>query len=112
MFHNFAANDLNLHESTISRAIRNKFVRTPFGTILLKEFFPKGMKNIENTNITSEKIKQRIEQLIATECSTQPLSDQQLAEYLIKENIHISRRTVAKYREILYIPNSVKRAYL
>ena len=107
-----AANDLSLHESTISRAIRNKYVRTPYGTLSLKDFFPKGMLYKENLNVTSERIKQRIEQLIAEECSAQPLSDQQLVEYLMKENIHISRRTVAKYRESLYIPNSMKRTYI
>ena len=107
-----AANDLHLHESTISRAIRNKYVKTPFGTLSLKEFFPKGIIQGEHMKLTSEKIKQRIGQLIAIECATQPLSDQQLAESLMKEGIHISRRTVAKYRESLFIPNSMKRAYL
>lgn len=107
-----AANELQLHESTISRAIRNKYVRTPFGVIALKEFFPKGITYTENPRLTSESIKQRIMQLIASESATQPLSDQQLVECLQQECIHISRRTVAKYRESLHIPNSTKRAYL
>ncbi|WP_159083054.1 MULTISPECIES: RNA polymerase factor sigma-54 [unclassified Lysinibacillus] len=106
-----AARELNLHESTISRAIRNKYVRTPFGMLMLKEFFPKGITYTENPNLTSDRIKQRIQQLIAGECSSKPLSDQQLVEFLKKEQILISRRTVAKYRESLTIPNSTKRAY-
>ena len=107
-----AANDLNLHESTISRAIRNKYVKTPFGTLRLKEFFPKGISYNDNPNLTSDGIKQRIQQLIAEESTTKPLSDQQLVEHLKKEQIQISRRTVAKYRESLLIPNSTKRAYV
>jgi RNA polymerase sigma-54 factor len=107
-----AANDLNLHESTISRAIRNKFVKTPFGTLLLKEFFPKGISIANSSKLTSDGIKQRIQQLIAEESTSNPLSDQQLVECLKKEQIQISRRTVAKYRESLLIPNSTKRAYL
>ncbi len=107
-----AARELNLHESTISRAIRNKYVRTPFGTLMLKEFFPKGISYTEGPNLTSDGIKQRIQQLIAVECSSKPLSDQQLVEFLKKEQIRISRRTVAKYRESLTIPNSTKRAYV
>ena len=107
-----AAHDLNLHESTISRAIRNKYVKTPFGTLELKQFFPKGISYNENPKLTSDGIKQRIQQLIAEESTSNPLSDQQLAEYLKKEQIQISRRTVAKYRESLLIPNSTKRAYV
>ena len=91
-----AAQDLNLHESTISRAIRNKYVKTPFGTLRLKEFFPKGIAYKENPNLSSDGIKQRIQQLIAEESTSKPLSDQQLVEYLKKEQIPISRRTVAK----------------
>ena len=106
-----AANDLKLHESTISRAIRNKYVKTPIGTLLIKELFPKGIANAKQT-ITSDGIKQRIHQLIAEESASNPLSDQQLVECLKKEQIQISRRTVAKYRESLFIPNSTKRAYV
>lgn len=106
-----AANDLQLHESTISRAIRGKCVKTPFGTLFLKQFFPRGMIQ-KRIKVTTDHIKQRIQQLIASECITEPLSDQQLVEHLMMEHIHISRRTVAKYRESLFIPNSMKRAYL
>lgn len=107
-----AAIDLNLHESTISRAIRNKYVKTSFGTLPIKEFFPKGITYAENPNLTSDGIKQKIQQLIEAESKLKPLSDQQLVEYLKKDQIQISRRTVAKYRESMFIPNSTKRAYV
>lgn len=106
-----AANALNLHESTISRAIRNKYVKTPYGIFLFKGFFPKGINYNGQPNATSDWIKDRIQQLIASENSANPLSDQQLMDSLRQEQIQISRRTVAKYRESLLIPNSTKRAY-
>lgn len=107
-----AANELDLHESTISRAIRNKYVKTPYGIFSFKHFFPKGIAYNDNPNSTSDWIKERIQQLIASESATNPLSDQQLANMLKKEHIHLSRRTVAKYRESLLIPNSNKRTYI
>ena len=107
-----AATELGLHESTISRAIRNKYVKTPYGIIAFKQFFPKGIVYNGNPNLTSDRIKERIQQLIASEDTVSPLSDQQLVNLLKEEQIQISRRTVAKYRESLYIPNSNKRTYL
>ena len=106
-----AANDLDLHESTISRAMRNKYVKTPYGILSIKKFFPKGMVYNGQPNATSDWIKDRIQRLISLETAANPLSDQQLVGLLKEEEIEISRRTVAKYRESLLIPNSNKRAY-
>lgn len=107
-----AAHALDLHESTISRAIRNKYVKTPYGILPMKQFFPKGVVYNGQPNATSDWIKERIQQLISLENAANPLSDQQLVCLLKEEQIQISRRTVAKYRESLVIPNSNKRTYI
>lgn len=108
---------LNLHESTISRSVHDKYVQTDFGTFELKSFFTTALKNHsnkenDNSVISSYVVKQRMQQLIAEENKAKPLSDQKIADYLIKEDIQISRRTVAKYREELSIPSSSNRKRL
>lgn len=103
------AEQLGLHESTISRAAANKFVQTPRGTYALKAFFSSSVGTADGNSASSESIKQRIKLLIQKEEGGKPFSDQQLCEALKQEGIRISRRTVTKYREAAGIPTSAVR---
>ena len=94
-----------LDESTISRAVNGKYMETPFGIIELRELFSGQVKGI-----SSERIKERIKELIAGEDPKKPLSDQKIAQILKEEGIDVARRTVAKYREELKIlPSKLRR---
>jgi RNA polymerase sigma-54 factor len=104
------AGDIGMHESTISRVTTNKYVHTPVGIFELKYFFNSSINSADGgDSVASEAVKQKIKQMIAKEDPKNPLSDQKIAELLIKENIDIARRTVAKYREMLGILSSAKR---
>ena len=99
-----------LHESTISRIIMNKYVQTPIGIFPLRDFFSTGMKNTEGQDVSAERLKCLIRDVIEDEDKTHPLSDQVIAESLAaSEKVLIARRTVAKYRENLNIPSAPKR---
>lgn len=101
---------LDVHESTISRAVREKYVQTPFGTIPLKSFFSSTIQTISEDNASSSQVKNALFQLIENENKLDPLSDQEIVSQLKnKEGIVISRRTVAKYRDQLGIASSSKR---
>lgn len=101
-----AAEELEYHESTISRAIRGKYIQTKFGTYPLKFFF---VKQVGEGDSSSHAAKKAIKQLIDEEDKTNPHSDARLAELLAEKNIQISRRTVAKYRMELDIPGKADR---
>lgn len=104
------AEAIDVHESTVSRAVRDKFVQTPFGTYEMKHFFTSSIQTASNEDASSEIVKQHLNELIKNENKQKPLSDQKLVEILEKEkNIMISRRTVAKYRDQLGIASSSKR---
>lgn len=105
------ASALDVHESTISRAIRNKYIRTPQGIFALRSLFTKGITNSSGKMDSVAYIKKRLQEMIASEERKSPLSDQHLTNELVNEGIQISRRTVAKYREELSIPSSNKRLY-
>lgn len=104
------ANEIGMHESTVSRVTTNKFVHTPLGTFELKFFFSTGIggKN-GGIDIAGESLKLKIKELIDNEDSKKPLSDQKIADILSKSDIKVARRTVAKYRESLSILSSSKR---
>ncbi|MEL7370035.1 MAG: RNA polymerase factor sigma-54 [Myxococcota bacterium] len=102
------AEDIGMHESTISRVTTNKYVHTPQGIFELKYFFNSSITGGDG-DVASTSVKHRIKQLIETEDSKRPFSDQALVELLKKENIKIARRTVAKYREAMGILSSSKR---
>ncbi|PSL41542.1 RNA polymerase RpoN-/SigL-like sigma 54 subunit [Planomicrobium soli] len=104
-----AAELLEVHESTISRAVNSKYIQTPFGVFKLQMLFAKGFLNTEGKIESTSQIKTRIKELIESEDSSKPYSDQKLAAILKGENVQISRRTVAKYREELLISSSAKR---
>ncbi|OQP18804.1 RNA polymerase factor sigma-54, partial [Geobacillus zalihae] len=104
------AEELGVHESTVSRAVRHKYVQTPFGTVELRRFFSNAATAAGDEAASSARVKAIIEALISEEDRRAPLSDQQLADLLRdRHGIAISRRTVAKYREKLRIPSSAKR---
>ena len=107
------ANDIGMHESTVSRATANKYVHTAQGIFELKYFFTSSIKGTDGTDVSSESVKRRIQQIIAQENQQKPFSDQFISEELSRENIDIARRTVAKYRELLGIlPSSKRKRYL
>jgi RNA polymerase sigma-54 factor len=104
------ANDIGMHESTISRVTTNKFVHTPVGIFELKYFFNSSINSADGgDSLASEAVKEKIRQMISKEDQKNPLSDQRIVELLHGENIDIARRTVAKYRDMLGILSSGKR---
>lgn len=103
------ANDIGMHESTISRVTTAKYVHTPRGIFELKFFFNSGISRVQGSAVASESVKEKVKGIIGTEDPARPHSDQKIAEMLLKENINIARRTVAKYREMLGILPSSKR---
>lgn len=104
------ADELSLHESTISRVTTNKFVHTPHGIFELKYFFNSGIKRADGSeDMASISVKQKIKELVSSEDPKKPLSDQQIVDILKATNIKIARRTVAKYREAMQILPSNKR---
>ena len=105
------ADELGLHESTISRVTTAKYMATPMGTYELKYFFGSGLATDAGGNASSTAVRALIKQLVAAEPPTKPLSDNQLAEMLAEQGITVARRTVAKYREALKIaPANLRKA--
>ncbi len=98
------ADMVGLDISTISRVANSKYVDTPYGTKLLKDFFSEAMKNAEGEDVSTIEIKKILEQVIEQEDKNKPLPDDQLADILKEKGYPIARRTIAKYREQLDIP--------
>jgi len=103
------AEDIGMHESTISRVTTNKYVHTPQGIFELKFFFNSGISRTNGDDLASQAVKSKIKKIIGDEDPKRPLSDQKIVEMLKQANIDIARRTVAKYREQLGILSSSKR---
>ncbi|MEE9606803.1 MAG: RNA polymerase factor sigma-54 [Myxococcota bacterium] len=103
------ADDIEMHESTVSRVTTRKYVHTPQGIFELKYFFNSSINRVQGDAVASESVKERIRRLILNEDSRRPLSDQRVAEMLRVANINIARRTVTKYRESMNILSSTKR---
>jgi RNA polymerase sigma-54 factor len=103
------AEDIGMHESTISRVTTNKYAYTPQGIFELKYFFNSSIKRIHGEAIASASVQEKIRLMIESEDPRKPYSDSKMAEMLKKENINIARRTVAKYREMLGVLSSNKR---
>jgi RNA polymerase sigma-54 factor len=100
------AEDIGMHESTVSRVVSNKYMHTHRGVFPMKFFFHSGIDREYGENISSLSVKRKIEQLITGEDARNPLSDSELMRILNREGIQIARRTVAKYRDELKIPSS------
>ena len=103
------AEDVEMHESTISRVTTNKYMNTPQGIFELKYFFNSSINSVAGDAVASESVKERIRGIVREEDSRKPYSDKEIVEILAGENIRIARRTVAKYREIMGILPSSKR---
>ncbi|MEO1231459.1 MAG: RNA polymerase factor sigma-54 [Myxococcota bacterium] len=104
------AQDIEMHESTVSRVTSNKYVHTPRGIFELKYFFSSSLSRTNSgEDVASASVKNRIKQLIDAENAKRPLSDQAIVKALEKDDIKIARRTVAKYREAMGILSSTKR---
>ncbi len=103
------ADDVEMHESTISRVTTNKYVHTPQGIFELKFFFCSAVGKTDGDSVASESVRQRIEALVGSENPRKPHSDQKLVTLLRDYDIKVARRTVAKYREMLKIPSSSRR---
>ncbi|MCX5863186.1 MAG: RNA polymerase factor sigma-54 [Deltaproteobacteria bacterium] len=102
------ADDIEMHESTISRVTTNKYVDTPRGIFELKYFFNSGIRQGADS-IASESVKNHILRIVKSENPNRPASDKQIVDELAHDQIHIARRTVAKYRDLMGLPPSSKR---
>lgn len=104
------ANEIGMHESTVSRVTTNKYMHTPIGTFELKYFFNTGIGGKDGgVDIASEVLKLKIKAIFDSENRAKPFSDQKVVEILVRENLAVARRTVTKYREMLGIDPSSKR---
>lgn len=103
------ADDIGMHESTVSRVTTAKYAQTPHGVFELKFFFNSSIRTGDGEGIASESVKEKILQIIKAEDPKNPLSDQKIAEMLSDSSIQIARRTVTKYREALRILSSTRR---
>ena len=103
------ADDIGMHESTVSRVTTSKYMQTPQGLFELKYFFNSGISTNEGDFIASESVKDKIKEIVLGEDPRRPYSDQRLVELLSAYNINIARRTVTKYREMLRIGSSSER---
>jgi len=103
------ADDIGMHESTVSRVTTNKYAHTPQGIFELKYFFNSSINRVDGEAIASESVKEKIRKIISSEDARRPLSDQRIAAMLRSSNIDIARRTVTKYREAMNILSSTKR---
>lgn len=103
------ANDISMHESTVSRVVNNKYMHTPQGVFEMKFLFQGGFNSSFGNSVSSAVIKQRIQQIIKQEDDRKPLSDSKLLTILQEEGLVLARRTIAKYREELRIPGSTQR---
>jgi len=98
------ADKINMDVSTVSRVANSKYVSTPYGTKLIKVFFSESMKNDQGEDVSTKEIKKILETVIEKENKKKPLTDEKLAGILKEKGYPIARRTVAKYREQLYLP--------
>jgi RNA polymerase sigma-54 factor len=98
------ADEIHMDVSTVSRVANSKYVHTPYGTKLIKEFFSESMKNTKGEDVSTREIKNILKQVVGEESKKKPLTDDKLAQILKEKGYPIARRTIAKYREQLGIP--------
>ena len=106
------AQEIGVHETTVSRAIAQKYIETPHGLFEFKYFFTPGYEATDGKLVSNTSVKETISELISQEDSSKPLSDREIVDMLQEREIKIARRTVAKYREELGIlPTNLRRRY-
>jgi RNA polymerase sigma-54 factor len=98
------AEKINMDISTVSRVANSKYVDTPYGIILIKDFFSESMKNDDGDDVSTREIKNILQNIIKNEDKKKPYTDTKLVDELKEKGYPIARRTVAKYREVLGIP--------
>jgi RNA polymerase sigma-54 factor len=103
------ADDIGMHESTVSRVVNHKYMHTPRGLFEMRFFFHSGLSSDHGQEVSSLTVKERIKKAVAEEDAAHPLSDAAIVQLLGREGLRIARRTVAKYREELRIPSSNER---
>jgi RNA polymerase sigma-54 factor len=103
------AGELGVHSSTISRVVTNKYVDTPQGVMELRKFFTMGVENPDGEELSIVQVRLKIKKMIEGENRSKPYSDNQIGQLLRRDNVFITRRTVAKYREQMQIPGSRER---
>jgi RNA polymerase sigma-54 factor len=103
------ADDIGMHESTVSRVVNHKYMHTPRGLFEMRFFFHSGISSDHGEEVSSLTVKERIKKAVAEEDAAHPLSDAAIVQILGREGLRIARRTVAKYREELRIPSSNER---
>lgn len=103
------AEDIQMHESTISRVTNQKYMHTPQGIYELKFFFNAGIPSLQGEAMASESVKSLLREIIIREDPKKPYSDEKLVQMLKEKNIHIARRTISKYREVMKILSSSER---
>ena len=109
---NDIADELSLHATTISRAVAGKYIFTPHGLMEMRAFFATGYQNSDGSEVSNAAVREAIQQLVANEPPTKPLSDEFLMKALAKQGITLARRTVAKYREQLNIlPSHLRKTF-
>jgi RNA polymerase sigma-54 factor len=109
---NDIADELSLHATTISRAVAGKYVFTPHGLMEMRAFFATGYQNSDGSEVSNAAVREALQQLVANEPPTKPLSDEFLMKALAKQGITLARRTVAKYREQLNIlPSHLRKTF-
>jgi RNA polymerase sigma-54 factor len=100
------ASVVGVHETTVSRAVAGKYMKTPSGVFEMKYFFTPGIETADGKRMSNKTVKEMISNLVGNEDPESPLSDQEIMERLKKKGINIARRTIAKYRLVLRIPPS------
>jgi RNA polymerase sigma-54 factor len=106
------AQDIGVHETTVSRAIAGKYISTPHGVFDMKFFFTQGLKTESGEDLSNTSVKDAVAEIISAESSRKPLSDDKIAKMLQDRGIHVARRTVAKYREALNIlPSHLRKSF-
>ena len=103
------ADVVGVHGTTVSRTVRDKYIRTPFGTVEMRRFFAGGLATESGETVTNTSVQHMVRDLIATEDPRNPLSDDRIAAILTEKGIKIARRTVAKYRIAQNIPGAIER---
>jgi RNA polymerase sigma-54 factor len=106
------ADSIEVHETTVSRAIANKYLQTPYGIFPFKYFFTPGYAGKDGDTVSNTSVKEIIGSIIEKEDASKPLSDRKIVDLLAEKDIKLARRTVAKYREELGIPpTNLRRQY-
>ena len=103
------AEEVGVHPSTVSRAVASKYAHTPQGVLELRSFFSESVNGPGGIDVSLQTLKRRVKKMIEEEDTSKPLTDEQIAKRLDEEGIHVTRRTVAKYREDMRIPSTHQR---